>query len=647
MSSEDCRNNTRYILGSGSRRSTVVGCAILAITLFFYIYFTGSFFQIHVYSLFKRVTYEFVFNIHIINRELDNVVVLLSLMGLLFLFLVTNKRPYWLVIIQVAYISISLYALYSEENFWLQYLALLSLPLVIFLFYFYNYKLTETKAKRAEQLNLVVNYFLLICIVFGIIGLIIVSVRIIQGGTDLIPIRNYMYEIYLLFSNISPYLVFILTLCVPIKLIINKMRGLKTNGLRWIENPAMEFNGEGKHASTIPHGEKISSNAIVMCLFLCILLSVLLIVISHWSGINSEIMEQRRIIGSDTANYAYTLRILQEQGNAMDVIRKAFLIGFGSDPASPSGDRPLTLLFLLSLVKILPFEVEYVVDNASLILAPLLIMVIFFLTRELTFNDKISILAAFLTCVSFNVLVGIYGGYYANWFGLVWGYLSLIFLVRSLRRSQKWNFALYIAFTSLTMLSHIYTWIEFLLFEGIFLTVLLFLKYFSRRRILYLFICLFVTPSVYLVILAVSEPYSSTSEGIFNFGQGLGVAQFVSRWESLTQAIHIENGGLFASFIILGLATYWVFICNTRDLSTIFLMTLLCIGIIPIFFGNYIIQGRVLYNFPFQIPAAIGLFLMQRNKLNGKIVFVAICIWLIVIGIRSAENFILVPPYMG
>jgi hypothetical protein len=373
---------------------------------------------------------------------------------------------------------------------------------------------------------------------------------------------------------------------------------------------------------------------------------VLLIVISHWSGINSEILDKRRIIGSDTANYAYTLRILQEQGNFIDVIKKAFLIGFGTDPASPSGDRPLTLLFLLFLVKILPFEVEYIVDNASLILAPSLIMVIFFLTRELTFNDKVSILAAFLTSVSFTVLIGIYGGYYANWFGLVWGYLSLIFLVRSLRKSQKWNFVLYVAFTLLTMLCHIYTWVEFLLFEGIFLTVLLLLKYFSRRRVLYLFACLFVTPGVYLVMLAVSESYTSAPEGIFNVGQGLGMTQFLSRWESLTQTIHIENGGLFGNFIILGLATYWVFLSNNRELSTIFLMTFLCIGIIPIFFGNYIIQGRVLYNFPFQIPAAIGLFLMQRNNLSGKIVLVAICIWLVVIGIRSAENFILVPPYM-
>ena len=471
MSPEGCRNNTRYILGSGSRRGTVVGCAMLAITLFFYIYSTGSYFQIHVYSLLKRVTYEFVFNIHIINRDLDNVIVLLSTVSLLFFLLVAERRPYWLIILQLAYITTSLYTLFTDEDLWLQYLALLSIPLLVFSFFFYNYKLTKPKIKRAEQLTLVVNYFTLICIAVGIIGLIITSTRIIHGGTDLIPVRNYMYEIYLLFSNLSPYLIFILTLCFPIKLIVNKIKGLNASHPRCTGKPTMTSIGREKFAKLIHPSGKLSARVIATCLVLCILLSVLLIIISHWSAVNIEDMEVQRIIGSDTANYAYSIRVLLEQNNTLDIIKQSFLIGFGTDPKSPPGDRPLALLFLLGLVEILSFEVDLVVDYVSILLAPSLIITIFFLTRELTSNEKVSIFAAFLTSVSFNVLIGVYGGYYANWLGLVWGYLSLIFLVRSLKKFQNWNVMLFIALTLLAMLSHVYTWIEFLLFEGIFLLV--------------------------------------------------------------------------------------------------------------------------------------------------------------------------------
>jgi hypothetical protein len=55
-------------------------------------------------------------------------------------------------------------------------------------------------------------------------------------------------------------------------------------------------------------------------------------------------------------------------------------------------------------------------------------------------------------------------------------------------------------------------------------------------------------------------------------------------------------------------------------------------------------RARVLYNIPFQIPAEIALSHM-RNRSDGGIILLAICLWLVAISIRSVSNFHLVLPH--
>src|SRR5438105_10005249 len=94
----------------------------------------------------------------------------------------------------------------------------------------------------------------------------------------------------------------------------------------------------------------------------------------------------------------------------------------------------------------------------TLVLGPALVLAIFSLTREMTSNDTISILAAFMTAISFQVLIGIYAGYYANWFALIIGYVSFVFLFKFLKRPSKLNFIIYAILVILLLLSHVYTW---------------------------------------------------------------------------------------------------------------------------------------------------------------------------------------------
>jgi hypothetical protein len=79
-------------------------------------------------------------------------------------------------------------------------------------------------------------------------------------------------------------------------------------------------------------------------------------------------------------------------------------------------------------------------------------------------------------------------------------------------------------------------------------------------------------------------------------------------------------------------------------------MIFLSIGIVPLFFSDWILQTRVFYNIPFQIPAAIGLYYIMRQQqqmMKGIMTLVPICIWLIAISIVNVSNFYVVPPHQA
>jgi hypothetical protein len=111
----------------------------------------------------------------------------------------------------------------------------------------------------------------------------------------------------------------------------------------------------------------------------------------------------------------------------------------------------------------------------------------------------------------------------------------------------------------------------------------------------------------------------------------------------LIETVHIHIGGLFSNFVILGLCLYWLFFSKMRRTSDIFIITFMSVGILPLFFGDWIIQTRILYNIPFQIPAAIGLTYIKRQNQIGIMVLPA-CIWLVAMSVIAVTNFYQIPP---
>jgi hypothetical protein len=279
-----------------------------------------------------------------------------------------------------------------------------------------------------------------------------------------------------------------------------------------------------------------------------------------------------------------------------------------------------------------------------MILSPALVLAVYFLTRELTSNDVASLVSSFLTAVSFHILIGIYAGFYANWFALIIGYLMFVFLIRFLKAPSKLNFAIYSLLIVILLFSHVYTWSVLSIVVGIFLAVMFKLSYYPKKSIILLLLVVLSSVAIDVARMTVTGSASGIEQDISIAKSGLGLAQFALRWSNLIDTTQNYLGSIFSNFIVLILGIYWLFRSNLREPSTIFLVIFLSLGIIPLFFGDWIVQSRVLYNIPFQIPAAIAFTYIKNQAKNNNIILIPICIWLIAMSIRAASNFYLILP---
>jgi asparagine N-glycosylation enzyme membrane subunit Stt3 len=121
-------------------------------------------------------------------------------------------------------------------------------------------------------------------------------------------------------------------------------------------------------------------------------------------------------------------------------------------------------------------------DYLPLILGPAIVLVIYLLTRKITSDDNSSILASFLTAVSFQTLVGIYAGFYANWLALIIGYLSFFFLIKFLKESGMLNLAVFYALMIILLFTHVYTGRILAIVMGVFLAVMFKRNYYQKEN---------------------------------------------------------------------------------------------------------------------------------------------------------------------
>jgi hypothetical protein len=605
------------VLGKDTSIVLIAASAAFVVISFFYIYSLTTYSKIDVWDMQDRVSYTSFFETYVINKTVDHLIITLTT-ALWFALSLKHKARFAIATIYgiVALIS----ALFNIEAL-LDAIAIFSLP-IIGLLLIIN-MLLPNKFLISDR-NLVISYFAIIGIGFSLLSLIISLQPIYFPGEELTEVRSIAYEIFLISTGLSPVLLILLILSLPVKIIIDEsIASIRRLNKKFINSMALP---------------KSQTRASIKFFFLLLfmLLSATMVIIPHQSTLNKDNKE----VGVDTHYYAEEIKILMNSTSPADLFKDAFV-------TIQNGDRAFTLLFFLMMANIIHADnLSYAFDNVPIILGPSLVLVIYFLTRQLTSNDTAALLSAFLTAISFHNLVGIYAGSYANWLALIIGYLLIVFVLRSLKETNKLNVLLFLILLNTTLFTHIYTWSILAIGIGIFLLVLLKIKYYERRNVIMLLVVL--SSSVFTDILRtiLTGAYSGIGYDIsppLGAIVQLGPEQFSTRWGTIMDTTLSYLGSLFGNSIIYALCLYWLIRSKLRETSTIFIVSFLSIGIIPLFFGNWFVQARVFYDIPFQIPAAIALAYLYKRR-NGPLILIAVSVWLTVLSIRAVANFYFIPP---
>lgn len=581
----DSANSLRFC-GAGKERRIIFSSILIAFITFFYIFVICSALQFNIYTFQHRVTYESVFNTHITSKYGDILIVILA-------------SIVW------CYISIKTY--YAKT-------AIIAFFIIFFVLSYFNYPqgivgagltlpiivsgiLVEkfgTSRILNHEIGLSRNYVSIIT--FGLSSLGILGLGLfIFSGVITATLEKYPYAIFQqILGTLTPLIMAILVFCLPFKVLVN----LFINKVKPAAHSLLSYN-------IIPY--KLSNKSVSIYLSLTIVLGISLTFLPHISVTNPY----HERLGVDTPRYTQWLNNIENQtANPIYFTIK-----------SP-GDRPLTLIVLLLIKESTKLDTFQAVEYSPLILISPLILVSFFLTRQFTSNAKVSLLAAFLSSISFQSIVGIYSGFYANWLALILGYLGFGLIVRYLKKPSKFCAAALVATMTCLLLAHVYTWTIIIAVSFVFLFVLLVLNSYPRKRILLVYLIL--SSSIAVDVLKSTWTGSSTGlEADVSLGrQGLGIGQFSERLKTLTDTVQIYYGGVYANIAILGLGLYWLIRCNPKDLASIFLLIFMSSAIVPLFIGDWVLLSRVLYEIPFQIPAAIGLFFIWKD--SQKLIAIAI-----------------------
>jgi hypothetical protein len=648
-------------LGYGMPIYSILSGVSFVVCLFFYLYVIGSFFKVNVYPLIDRVTVNTFFQEHIVNDYVDNIVTILAA-TLWFLFSINNRAIRYS--LSIAYGGTgTIMALISPDNIIFDIITLLSIPLIIgvsLYYYYYYYPRShrhynhQHQQKQEQKKNILLNFngkLTLQYISLAVIAISAIGIVVQVSAVFLIPnldsssssaIRSPENDLFLLLSSFSTIYIFLLVFCLGVRVFFKGVLGILKLDIKEEEDTRSRTLSAdaGVHKQN-----KVKTQTKIALLLLAIVLSIVLVLIPQHPLINKD----NQYIGVDSGYYAGWIGELSRSKSLSDFTYQLFVVH------GQGGDRPLSLLFLFSLYQIAGggnTSLGEVIEHFPLILGPGIVLAFYFLTVELTRNEKIALIAAFLAAISYHTLVGIYAGFYANWLALIIGYISIAFLFRYLRTGRHFDIILFSGLLIGVLLLHVYTWTVLAAVAGVFLIAMLviqnkknknkinnnntFIK--SRRMIIWLLLAILVSIGVDIAKVSLTGSSGGVEQDIAVAQRSLGIEQFNLRSLILDATMHGSLGGVFSNFIILLLGLFWVLKSNMRDPGTIFLMIFLSAGLVPLYIGSWTLQVRVLYDIPFEIPAAIALYYISSRS-GSMLATVAACTWLVAISLVTVMNY--------
>ena len=374
---------------------------------------------------------------------------------------------------------------------------------------------------------------------------------------------------------------------------------------RFSINLAKPFQEANKRIGDLSEG---SSNHLLLVFFIAIVPSVLLPLYAYDVAANPD-----SLLGTDIHAYIEAMNFLSLSSSDPSAFLYQLFAGYYH------GDRPLTFLILYSTTVLSEQSSQLILKLLPIVLGPILVLAIYFLVSHAYPGSRgLAVLAAILTAVSHQIIIGFYAAYYANWLALIIMSICSIFLLKSINNQNPFkNIVFFAVLTTMLLLFHSHTWTYFSA------VVLLFLCWSSiqamrAKKNIKIFLILGIVTIAIIGADVVKSFYLGSPSGfgidLITAEQSIGYEKFAERWQNLNTTFKVNLGGFLTNFSMLLFLFMWSLNAKYNNLSDRFFLSFLFVALLPVLFGDFLIQSRIFYLIPIQIPVSIILYKIYTNS---------------------------------
>jgi len=286
-------------------------------------------------------------------------------------------------------------------------------------------------------------------------------------------------------------------------------------------------------------------------------------------------------------------------------------VGYAFVQAS-DGSRPLSLLFPYAISGLVGAPADLGMMLYPMFLGPLLAISSFVFVARGQGDERKAALASLMTSLSFQITVGLWAGFYANWLALAEAYFLLSAILKVSKSESRSSLFVALSLSLAILFTHPWTWD--------FMMVLCALFMFSQSLANH-DVKLARLAAVFLSVNALVDALrfftlNASGTGIAGLDTiitGIDLSQLASFWPNVVATLVQYDAQLMAESVVLGLAmiTIWR-VLSTREGFSKLLSMWVILASLPFPFLSSLLQARIVYMLPIPILASTGTIGIQR-----------------------------------
>lgn len=326
---------------------------------------------------------------------------------------------------------------------------------------------------------------------------------------------------------------------------------------------------------------------------------------------------QQRYVSVDEHDYLVRLDSLDTKSKSDDIAKEIFV---------KNGERPIFILFLYSLKLLLPNLTNLqILRLVPYLIWPAFLTSVFYITLKFTCNRDVAVLAIFATSISSQLVVMLYGGFFANFVALSIAYFALLCVYKMWRKGipSLWDIVIAVSIIAAILFTHVYTWtwiVAVLIIFGVISFITDKNDPTILKRLMAVSVIIIVSIAIDYIKITELGAVGGIERDVAIASESISDKYFLLRWDNLIYGFNTYLGGFIISIVFLSIAVFWTLkfehnlLFDRMILSTIYALAFIFL------FGDYVLQTRLFLNIPIGIIVSIVLFsLIARYKQDNNV----------------------------